>query len=524
MIPEFIGAGLDLFYLLWFWLPGIVMAYRFGFRYFTDLLPIGFLLSSAVSTLVYSVTFALGLSSVSVPTTRVILLIGGLVAVATLLKSLKTLAMAGLWAATISAVAIVFRNILRLDGWMQQADHWLSGWIAELAQSGNDALMHSFVDVHKKGIAFPIVYGMGREGLFLAAIPTVILILIVMATYRLTATILTADSAKTRIWIFLGILALWLSTSMFLGFSTYQHGHGFVTLGVAIAGRLVITTLPRHNAHSTLQSAISDPSTWMVAIGLFVATFVMAQSRIESFALGMLLVLPFLWQRSPKKTWRAFLPRLLAVLGGPMGFLIWFGSIQAMPVDFAPPAVIFGVIFLVAIIGASSLFLVPGLNDVARWGIPLAFAGALISYLFPFFGSRNHFFFLRLNTFYGEGLWGYTWWFFLAAGIFLALDKTKTPRENLALWLGVVVVMFTILVKAIDNFGQAGQGVIRDGWSDSVNRTLFHAFSLVTAIGAVAVSRVLRRSSAPTASAGEPTTPNPDGYPNPTRRSLRTNR
>ena len=231
----------------------------------------------------------------------------------------------------------------------------------------------------------------------------------------------------------------------------------------------------------------------MVAIGLFVATFVIAQSRIESFALGMLLVLPVLWQRPPAKSWRTFAPRVVAVIGGPLGFFAWFGSIQQMPIDFAPPAITFSLIFLAAIVGATALFFFPTLDFLARWGIPLVFAGALVSYLFPLFGSRNHFFFLRLNTFYGEGLWGYTWWFFLAAGIFLAIDRAKTPRENIVLWLAAVVVMLTILVKALDNFGKPGQGVIRDGWSDSVNRTLFHSFPLITAMGSVAVSRMLRR-------------------------------
>ena len=493
MTPEVIGAGLDFFYLLWLWVPGIVLSYRFGFRHPTDLLPIGFLLSTAVASLVYSVTHALGLSALAVPTTRALLLVSGLIALATLMKSVLPIATAALWASAIALFGVFLRNILRLDGWMQQADHWLTGWITVVIQADLGSDIYADDAVVKKGIAFPVIYGLGRQGLYLAAVPTVVLILIVLATYRLITTILTSNSARSRAWIFAGVMALWLSTSMFWGLSTYQHGHGLVALSVAVASRLVVSTLPDVTESPARRSQTRPPTTWMVAGGLFLSTFVMAQSRIESFALGMLLVLPFLWQKPASKTWAVFAPRLVAILGGPIGFFVWFMSIDVAPVTFAPRAVIFAVVFGAAISAAVIFFYRPSLGYLARWGIPLVFAGALVAYLLPIFSSRNQLYFLQLNTFLGEGLWGYSWWFFLAAGIFLASDRQKTPRENLVLWLGIVAIMFTILVKSIDNFGQQGQGNIREGWSDSVNRTLFHSFGLVTAIGTVAISRTLRR-------------------------------
>ena len=493
MTGELIGAGLDVFYLLWLWVPGIVLTYRIGFRHPLDLLPIGFLLSTAVASLVYSVTYALGISALAVPTTRAILLVSGLIALATLLRSVIPIATAALWASAIALFGVFLRNIFRLDGWMQQADHWLTGWITVVIQAGLGSDIYADDEVVKKGIAFPVIYGLGRQGLYLAAVPTVALILIVLATFRLVTTILTSDTARGRAWIFAGVMALWVSTSMFWGFSTYQHGHGLVALSVGVASRLLVGTLPDITESSSRKGLMKAPTTWMVAAGIFVATFVMAQSRIESFALAMLLALPFLWQKPDSKTWGLLAPRLVAVLGGPIGFFVWFVSIDVAPVTFAPRAVIFAVVFGAAIGAAVILFYLPSLGNLARWGIPLVFTGGLVAYLLPFFGSRNQLYFLQLNTFLGEGLWGYSWWFFLAAGIFLASDRHRTPRENLVLWLGMVAVMFTILIKSIDNFGQQGQGNIREGWSDSVNRTLFHSLSLVTAIGAVAISRILRR-------------------------------
>lgn len=506
MMREIIGAGLDLSYLLWFWIPGILVTYRLGFRYVTDVLPIGFLFSSAVTTLTFAVVYPLGLSVYTVETARVILLIVGVLLLFMARRDITNLPVYGLWVTGISVFAIFSRNILRLDSWVQdQADHWLSGWLTLLIRLDNEIDIFAngpgifgTNEVIKKGIVFPLVHGMGREGLYLAAVPVIIFVLILMASYRLVGTVLTKESGKERAVAFGAMLLLWLSTPLFVGFTTFLHGHGFVALGVAVASRLVIDSLPATKTNSSSEEKTSQElSPWTIGAGLFLATFVMSQSRIESFVLAVLVVLPFLSPKPFERTWKDFWPRLLAVLGGPIGFIVWFASIGRVPIEFASPGVMFLIVMLVAAITVAVLYFAPWVQHLARWAIPAVFVAALVPYLLPIGGTRNNFYFVWLNTFLGEGFWGYTWWFVLATFIVLALDRTKTPRQNLLLWLGIVVILFTLLVKAIDNIGQPSQGNIRDGWSDSVNRSLFHSIPLAIAVGSTALVRFFDRLSRP---------------------------
>lgn len=491
MIAEFLGATLDIAYTLWFWAPGILAARLLGFRHPLDLLPLGFLISTAVATVVYSVAYPLVWSEFSVSLTRSLLAVISIVAVAMLRGRIRDLFLPATIALVITAISATVRNVFRLDGWMQQVDHFFTGWIATLMQTGDEGDLFTFVDVYKKGLAFPVVLGMGREGLLLAVMPLIILTLVVLATFRLTTIVLHGQDKRVVPFVLLAVLAVWASSPMFLGLSTYQHGHGMVSLAIAVAVRLVVAAVYRHNPTGNSRFDASS-GLWSLAIGIFVATFVMGQSRIESFALAVLVVLPFLWSHQGEKTWTAFLPRLLAAVGGPLGFIVWFASIGTTPRDLSPAWAIFTIVLAGGIVAGGFFFLFPRLDVLARYSIPLIMVGGLIPYLLPLGGSRNNFAFLRLNTFYGEGYWGFTWWLIVAAMIFLLLDNKKTPRENLVLWLATVVILFTILVKAADGFGQRW-GSIRDGWSDSVNRTLFHSFSLVYTVTVAAIVSIITR-------------------------------
>jgi len=493
VIQEILGAALDFSYLMWLWLPGVMLARLLGFRHFLDLVSIGFILSTAVSSVVYLATYSLGLSNISVPVTRITLLVAFLVAGFFLRRELRSVLSAFLVATGVTAVSVSLRNIMRLDGWMGDTDHLITLWVAELMQGGDEGPIFEFGAAHKKGLVFPVLLGMGRSGLFLGAIPMVIFILVILTTVRVIQTVTGERLSRPLVAGLTIVLLLWSSSPMFLGLSTYAHGHAIASLAVAVGVRLVIDGAHLALGESDFQDDTRVPSGWSFIIAVAAAGFVLSQARIETFILAVLLVMPILWRDRVSEGGDVFLKRLTVALSGPVGFTAWFTAIGAPPPGGIDPIMFYAVIFGGTTALTVILYLRPTLREIFIVGVPAVMISGLFVYLLPIRGSRNNLAYLWRNLFEGGGYWGYTWWAITLLVILFALSPRKTSRERLLLWLAFVTVLFTVLVKAFDGSLERW-GSIRDGWSDSVNRTVFHTFSLVTAVAVIAVSRLVTKS------------------------------
>jgi len=485
MMIEIAGGILDLVFVLWLWIPGIVLSLAIGLRNPADALPLGFIFSASVVLLVYSLGLIVGFTE-WVLVARVVLSVLGLFGLYCLRHEVRSIiAPAGL-ATTIATAVVAVRNVGRLDGWMLGADQFLTAWVASLMQAGDVSGIFEWTDVQKKGLALPVLLGVGREGLLLLAITTLIFVLALLATYRLVSFVLNDVNPRTLTVVMVGALAVWASSAMFWGFAFYQHGHALVALCVAVLVRLVLGVVHR-----------SEPET-VTAIALFTTTFVLAQTRTEIFILGYLLLLPYLWRRPNEMGFRALSLRLLAALGGPVGVTLWWGAADSSPLDALPAGVTLSVILLVAIGATLFVFYLPGVRSVVAIAIPAVLAGGTVPFLLQRRRSgANNLEPLVANTFLGEGMWGYVWWLVLIGFTVVFATRNKTAEERNLLWLTVIAILFTIVIKATDGMGGGRLGIIRLGWGDSVNRTLFHSFPLVFAITTLGLSYWLRLSRPP---------------------------
>lgn len=495
MIQELFGATLDFVFILWVWIPGIAVAILLKIRHPLDAVSVGFLVTTLISTVTYSVTFTFGQSALWVATTRWVLLGIALMSLWFLRREIPQLLSPIAIASITSGVAVTIRNVFRLDGWMGDTDHLITLWVAELLQSGDEGPMWGHSATQKKGLTYPILLGLGRDGLFLQSISVVVLIVTLLASYRLTTIVVGKHSASLTI-SFLLVVAMWATSPMFIGFAGYAHGHVVTALGVAVSGRLAIdggsaVAKPTHRA--TLSDSLSAQT---IGVGLFVSGFVIAQSRIEGFVLAVLVTLPFLWRAVGEGFVGDLLPRLVASLGGPMGFSAWFLSIGEVPVGL-PAWLVFFLVLISGPLLAIALYFFPFLRSRAKTIVPLIFLGGLIPYLFALAGSRNNLAPFLQNTFLGSGLWGIIWWVAIGLMVALGVSHGLNPRERYVLWLATVSLLFTVLVKALDLSG-TGWGTIREGWSDSVNRTLFHSVPLVIAVMTLSLFRLLTRTTSRT--------------------------
>ena len=492
MTQELFGAALDSVYLLWWWVPGIVLVRVMGFRNAVDQLALGLILSAAISSVIYVGAFSLGSSELSLPITRGVFLALIVLGIIFLRRDLRSVLLASFIAGGISVVSVTLRNLLRLDGWMGDTDHLITLWVAEIIEASDEGPIFSHSATQKKGLIFPLLLGLGRSGLFLGAMPVVIFIVLLLATARLVH-IATNQRWSTPLTVgFFLILLMWLSSPMFVGLSTYAHGHAIASLAVAVAVRFVVAGASSPIGTASTRAHLSE-SGWAIAIAISAASFVLAQTRIEAFLLALLISLPILWRERAISPRPDYLQRLTVALGGPIGFALWFAGVGSFPLGSINPGLFYAVLFGGTVIVTTVLFLWPGLRNVLMVGIPTVMISGLFFYLLPIGGSRNNLYYLWLNLFEGAGYWGYVWWVITILLVVFTLSPAKTSRERLLLWLTFVAILFTVLVKAFD--GSLDRwGSIRDGWSDSVNRTIFHAYSMVTAVAVLLVSRLIGKN------------------------------
>lgn len=482
MSQDIIGAAYDGTYILLFWGPGLLAALLLGARRLSHAMPLGFLISAALMSVVYTATALIGIPEAfwlvsKVVFTITLISLGGVA----LIRRPSGVIENALVMSAITAVAVITRNVLRLDVRPQYSDQFVIGWISSLMNSGLDPAVLGSVDYIKRSFIFPMTLTAGRDGTITISVIPITAILMIMATYHLIRVLTEKTADKIRTLVFIGVMLLWATSSFFWAMFGYQNAHVLVALGVAVLLSSVFGFRER------------TQSPWLVPFGGFVAGFVIAQARIEAVALALLLMVPLLFF-SHRHSIGASRRYLVAFFGPPLGFFLWLVTTDAFVFDYVPPAVV-ALIFVPFI----ALIILPRISrPLGRVLVP-GVIGILIAltiwYLFLVDGAerrRTQFF---VNTFLGDGMWGYGAWAFLVIVLITSLWK-MSHRDALLLWVTAVAILFTIDVKIIDGLIEVGgiPGFGR-GWTDSTNRAFFHLFAPITAVMVTGIIRALNKDS-----------------------------
>jgi len=482
MTQDLISAGWDHLLVVLFWGPGLLTALLLGAKKISHVLPLGFIFSATYLSAVYTTLVLVHTPETFWVVSRIVFAVGfvvlGAVAV---IKRPPDIISNGLVMAGITAIAVIARNIFRLDARPLFSDQWVIGWISSYIQSGADPTALGTVDYIKRSLIFPLILTTGRDGTIAISLVTITAILMVMATYHLVRVLCPNSQGSVRFGVFAAVMMLWITSSFFWGMFAYQNAHVLVALSVAV--------LVSH----VFADRMATESFWLGPAGTFAAGFVIAQSRIETAGLALLLTVPILIfaDKRPPAESRA---RLAALLGPPLGFYLWLVTTDAFVFQ-AIPAVAVAGIFLPVVV----LILWPQLSGfIGRLLIPLVL-GLLIGLTFWFFviadggASRRSQFFK--NIFLAEGMWGFGVWAFLAIALIGSLWK-MSQKDALLLWGTIVALLFTIDVKIVDGlFVFGGIPGFGRGWTDSTNRASFHLFAPMTAVMVTSIIRSINKDS-----------------------------
>jgi hypothetical protein len=469
MSADLAGAILDFGYLMALWSPGILLARAIGHKNTWLSLTLGFLFSTVVIIVLFHLT-ALFLATESwwLTSKIVLLVILGVTTWIAVRKrdfaSLNPLAIA----LAIATVAVIARNVFRIDGRLRGWDHFLVGWISSLAQSGHDPTHFGGSEYIKRGFAVPLLLAQGREGQLLLSVTIVILLLALISTFLLATSIGTQWNA-IGISLGIGLVILWFTTSLVWGMAFFLNGHALMALAVATLAAQIIgkdTSLTR---------------TPLELITIFVAGFTIASTRPEGVALALILTFP-IFVRPALETGRRAAGRLVAILGAPLGFVTWFVTTSFFSFS-ALVTVTISVIVLLAVIAVFlTVYAKPSWHHTIALiaGVVLVVVALLqLVRVPPRLGTLTIFF---SNSFLGTGLWGILPWLFVGIFILHALIRTDKRVTNLVTLTGFAV-LFTIAVKIVDGLVVTG-GIsgLSLGWFDSVNRSFFHLIALPSAL------------------------------------------
>ncbi len=469
MSGETAGAILDSAYLITLWFPGILLARALGLKHIWASLTVGFLFSTVTVVALFHLTALFDATNTWWMVSKVVLLILLVLTAAIVLAKRDSAAFVSLGIAfAISAVAVVARNILRLDGNFRGPDQFLVGWISSLAQSGHDPSFFGGSNYVKRGFAVPLLLAQGREGQLLLSVTIVILVLVLISTFLL------ASSIGTR-WNSLGIslgvafVIVWITMPIVWGMAFFLNGHALMALAVASLAAQVV------GKDSSIQR------TRLELLIIFAAGFTLASTRPEGVALALILSFP-LFVRPVAETRKRTLWRLAAMLGAPIGFVTWFMTANFFSLSpLATLFVVVGVIFAVTVV-FFAVYARPTWHHVAAvsGGIALVVV-AVIQLLGSPPGLRTLTVFVS-NSFLGAGQWGLAPWLFAGVMILHTIIKVD-KRVTRLVELTAFAVIFTVAVKIVDGLVIIG-GVpgLSLGWFDSVNRSFFHLIALPSAL------------------------------------------
>ena len=489
MSADLAGAILDFGYLIALWFPGILLARSIGHRSAWLSLTLGFLFSTVVIVVLFHLTALFQATENWWLISKIVLLV--LLGVgawnALRQRDLASLNPLGI-AFVIASVAVIARNLFRMDGRLRGWDHFLVGWISSLAQSGHDPTHFGGSEYIKRGFAVPLLLAQGREGQLLLSITVVILLLALISTFQLATSIGTKWNAL-GISLGIGLVILWLTTVIVWGMAFFLNGHALMALAVATLVAQVV-----HRDTSIARTALE-------LVTVFVAGFIIASTRPEGVALAILLAFP-IFVRPALETSRQTAWRLVAIMGAPLGFVMWFMTTNF----FALSTLATLIINITALIAVAIVFL--SVQAKPDWHQMFVLIGGIILVVVallqlvgvpPRLGTLAVF---LSNSFLGTGLWGILPWVFVGVFIIHAFVSTDNRVNNLVTLTGFAVV-FTVAVKIVDGLVVTG-GIsgLSLGWFDSVNRAFFHLIALPSALflrlGVLAPSLSKPREQRPT--------------------------
>lgn len=468
MNADLVGALHDGLFLLLLWLPGIFGASVMGARGFLQVLPLGFLLSTALLSLWFTLTTLTRVEEYFWVSSKIVFAIALVVLGALVARQKSSLATVLWWPLATSTVVILVRNVFLLDTRPGFADQFVVGYVGWLLQSGFDASVFGEVEYLKRSFAVPLLLAAGREGSLLIAVIPLMAILLLFATYHLINVVTPGVRRWIRLVVFLAVLSVWATTSLYWGMFGYQNAHILVALAVTVLASGVLTLgATRHSLPRVALGAV------------FVGSFTLAQARIEAVGLGLLISLPLLLvigdEPGPGRRKLA-----LALIGGPLGFALWLITVDTDLLEPVPPLAALALVVPIVLLG----YLPRVSRALAQILMPAAFGilAGVVLWLFAVADGapkrRNQFI---ENTFLGEGMWGYVAVAFLAI-LAITYLRTKTQQENWLIWMTVVGLLFTVAVKIVDGlFIIGGVPGFGRGWTDSVNRGFFHLFGPMTA-------------------------------------------
>lgn len=466
MTTTLASASLDLAFLLLFWVPGILGAWALGARTVSLALPVGFVFSTTLLTLWYSLLALLGWHSDFWWSSKALFVMATVPLLFLAIKGRASLAITAWFPLAVATTTIVGRNILLLDTRPGFSDQFLVGYIGWLMQSGIDPTVLGSTSYLKRSFATPLLLAAGREGFLLISMIPLMAILLIIATYHLATVASARFPSWLRIVTFGAVMSLWATTSFFWGMFGYQNSHVLVALAVTTLASFVL-----------ILSSTTPPPLLLIGSGIFASSFVLAQARIEAAALALLIALPLL-NALPRMTTRHSRVIILALSGGPIGFIVWLVTTRSPVVE--PLPLIALMILLVPFIILAAIGRVPAY--LGKMILPTTFgvlAGLGIWYLFVVGDGRLRRQFIQ-NTFLGDGRWGYIAGAFLII-LAITIVRHRSQRDNWVIWMTVTGLLFTLDVKILDGLIELGQitGIGR-GWTDSVNRGFFHLFGPLT--------------------------------------------
>lgn len=468
-------AVVDLFYLVLFWAPGTILASASGEKNKLMQPLMGFMISAALATLVFSLA---GTAEIlGTPVRHVVFILVGLAGLFLSRRALPSLLRFGLVPVLVlSTVAVASRNLLRLDGRPLASDQFLIGWIAHRLGEGLSPETIGTTDLVKRGFAYPILLGFGADDRLLISMTTVIWMLAIIAAGALLIAVTGSQITLRHVFVGTTVFALWATSSLFLALAFYQNGHALASVA--------LTVLMIYAVRYTKEGA-PDIS---FALGALTSGFVLGQARPEGFVLTLLVLIPLLkWVDGGPRA-RGLLG--ISVMGGYMGFLIWMITTSGF---------LFDMVWLpVALIPLLVVFALVARTDLFRWFLevlPWLSAGILligsVRLLFlqdQDLGRWNTFF---SNTFLGEGMWGTAPWFSLVG--LTALLALRKGRTETLLGFGVLTgILFTIAVKLLDGGLTNFSAGLSNGWGDSINRGLFHVWGPIFVGTVIGLEKILR--------------------------------
>jgi hypothetical protein len=324
----------------------------------------------------------------------------------------------------------------------------------------------------KRGIAYPLMLGLGPEGrIFSAFTPLVMIVTLIVVTWAVWMA-LPANMRGKGFWISASAIgAFSFSVPMFRASFTYLNGHTLMGFGLA----LMLVGLLRYR----LDRSLTLEATAFLTLGGIIG----ATARVE----GIALVAIFLAATASEELLSTLKQRIhLFTVFAASGLALtwWLGALNS------PVLERFGVsewLLVAATVGGSALVATPVVDSLRRFILPVG-ATALGVLLIEVIATSGNPLGMILaqwpNLGLGVGGWATAAHMFIGSIVLLGL-RSRSPDYRRLLLLSVLTLGAVLFTKTFDGgFGRAS-------FYDSVNRMWLHAMPLIYALTLMGYSELM---------------------------------